>query len=218
MKTEQDKIVQKIYVLTSRKDLPAKLEREMPNYEGTTVQYVNQPVQSISGKMRPLGIGDSIIRLNDERGMAFIVHADRKNAFTTIPEDDRRALNEMSGKKITLSIADDDKTLTMAVDGGPVIKHEMYGNIPHRSLMEEKELLQEDTGKSFSGTLKGVYGGKLEIHTKDGPTLFSARLGDGPTFSDTTARKMIGKNVELTFNKDCRMQIKSLENDKKLGR
>ncbi|OCX76225.1 hypothetical protein A6M27_02925 [Acidithiobacillus thiooxidans] len=200
-------------VLTHRRDLP-KREGVIAHVNNESVMQTVYPGQSVTG---------DFLRLDDRPGSLWMKHPKlgellvhtNKNIFK--PGDELvNALQQSKGHPVTLSL---DKTGTklFVVQNGLEVKQDLKTPALPMGLVQSGLI---NYGVDVTGELKGVYnkGATLEIQTKDGPFFYGQLPGTDLAQSEVSARKMIGKKVELSYGHRGALTLRSLEVEPQLGK
>lgn len=180
--------IDQVRVLTSRTDLESisRFDRESSSNRRNYT-----PIGRISGVVLESKPDELIV---DEQDRLRIVHAVQPNAFEGIAV----------GSEINLKMEQDDKKLVIVENGASREKTWIESPVP-------KELLHQmdmEPGDSVKGTLKGVSGNLLEIHSgySDGVGAISraryVKLNLNTGFTRADSKEMVGQQITLNRTLD----------------
>lgn len=202
------KTVRPEFVLTHRTDLK---ERVVPraltgDYNTNSGQTVVTPIQSIKGKLIAVKEGGGLLIDHPKHGEV-LVHTNRP------------ALGKKDGPIAQLQVEGKDIALTMDGTGkGLAIKTDRGGfKLIFESPAAPKYLVPESTQSTARGSLKEFYDRCRCVEVVENGQNVLLR-GDMAGASETTLRKMLGKDVEATVGKDGKLKVKSQEIEKSLSR
>lgn len=197
-------------VLTHRKDLPKREVVMFVDYE-PTMQTI-YPGQTVTG---------DFVRLDDRPGSLWMKHPKlgellvhtNKNIFKT-GDKSVEALQSSKSKPVTLSL-DSSGTKLFIIQEGIIAKKNLETPALPMGLIQSGVI---DHGSEVTGELKGVYnkGYIFELKTKEGPFFYGQFPSTKLAQSESSARKLIGKQVGLSYGDNGALVLRGLEFEQKL--
>ncbi len=182
---------QREFILTHRHDLAER--------EAQGIRHI--PVQSMTG---------TLVGIDHERGGVFLTTTGgEKVHISTGRNVDTKTFYEASkvlrDRAVTVGVYNEGKRIEIGGHDVKGKKHHFQQEHPRaaipRDLMDYVEVSPDQKGQKVSGVLKTVYSDRwLELAGEEGTPNKLVHLERNERYSETSLKKMIGKNVDISFN------------------
>lgn len=184
---------QKEFILTHRHDLAER--------EAQGIRYI--PVQSMTGKLEGIDPNRGGVFLTTPDGEKVHISTGRDAIDTKIFHAASKVLRDQT---VTVSTSEDGKKIRL--DGRDATGQTLHFQQEHprpaipTDLMDPVLVNADRKGQKVSGTVKAVYSDrKLELAGEEGTPNKLVQLERNERYSETSMKKMIGKNVDIGFNR-----------------